>query len=87
MAAAHVKTNLVHGEGWGVDVGQPPDVVPRILTELVLQVRGEVAQNQSVHLPLMRSGKTLKQGWGQTDLRCTEKIPLICHNFNTKIKS
>ena len=71
------KTNLVNGEGWGVDVGQPPDVVPRILTELVLQVRGEVAQNQSVHLPRKwDQGKHWNKGGVKQMLDAQRKSPL-----------
>ena len=44
------KTDLVYGEGRGVDVGQPPDVVPSLLAVLVLHVGREVAEDQAVHL-------------------------------------
>ena len=48
------KTDLVDGEGRGVDVGQPPDVVPSLLAVLVLHVGREVAEDQAVEPPKRR---------------------------------
>ena len=39
----------MHGERRRVDVGQPPDLIPGVIAVLVLQVPGEVLENQTVH--------------------------------------
>ena len=37
------------GKDWGIKVGEPADLLPGLVTILVLQVAGEVLEDEAIH--------------------------------------
>ena len=44
------------GKDWRIEVGQPTDLLPGLVTILVLQVAGEVLKDEAIHFcdPVLR---------------------------------
>ena len=45
------------GKDWRIEVGQPTDLLPGLVTILVLQVAGEVLKDEAIHshYPVLRT--------------------------------
>ena len=55
----------MNGEGRGIEVGQPADLVPGLIAIFVLQVAREILKDEAVHshYPVLRQRESLIE-WG-----------------------